>query len=267
VTDPPAEGPGAFRRPEVRPDEEFVEGFAEGYGEGLREGLREILQYASRGHTAQELRFLIESRLARLPQDVDLKRRSLLAPPRPGVTGAFFRGPTRAPGTVGPPPPGDLTVLGVLAPTWTPGHAYLFREDRPGRSLDFIAAHVDEYPHLVTIGIRPPSDARLATPRTESYRIAQATAEPAGGASPPLDPGAIAGRVRETMRSEGGAIVFFDAMEFVIAEYAIDAAFRLVGFLVTEANHTGSVVVVSTDPAALEPKDLSRIGRLFNAVI
>ena len=55
-----------------RPDEEYARTYADGYEEGVRSALREVLQHASRGHTAQELRILIESRLARLEEEVEL---------------------------------------------------------------------------------------------------------------------------------------------------------------------------------------------------
>ena len=77
---PPDDPPPANE--DLPADEEFARTYAAGYEEGVRSALREVLQHASRGHTAQELRILIESRLARLSEEVELKRKGLLAPPR-----------------------------------------------------------------------------------------------------------------------------------------------------------------------------------------
>ena len=58
--------------PDERPggagDDEYIEGYAKGYGDGLREALRELRSHAGRGASPQELRMLIESRLARIPE-------------------------------------------------------------------------------------------------------------------------------------------------------------------------------------------------------
>ncbi|MCI4318467.1 MAG: hypothetical protein L3J96_08005, partial [Thermoplasmata archaeon] len=110
MSDPAQEPSGTPGRAATPPDEESANAYADGYGEGLREAFREVLQHASRGHTAQELRILIESRLARWREDVEVKRKSLLGPPRRPSWGPLLRPPV--------PPPTAAPWVGAPEPNY-----------------------------------------------------------------------------------------------------------------------------------------------------
>ena len=253
----PEDRPAGNRSP-AAPDEEYAQAYADGYGEGLREAFREILQHASRGHTAQELRFLIESRLARLKDEIELKRRSLLGPPRRGAIGPMFRGPA-------PPEPGRPEPESDRVEALERGQCYLYREVRPLRSVELVAGHSKEFPRVVAISHHPPEDPRL---RDRWIVLRLALSAPSSGTpdAESLDLGAIGGRVREATAAPGGALVYLDAVEFFVTEYGLDPTFRFINFLVDQVGRTGSVLVVSTDPDALPPTDRSRLQRLFGAI-
>lgn len=236
------------------PDDEYARAYSEGYGEGLREALREILQHASRGHTASELRLLIESRLARVHEDVELKRRNLLSPPRRPSWGAILRPP--APAAVAPASAGRSGV-----PSAGPGDSYLFREERPSRGLACVEAAAGRFPRVVAISLRPPSLPGVPPDHVTFLQVA--TGDVPGAIS---DPGRLAGAIRTAVEAPGGALVYLDAFETLATEAGIETMLKFVTWLTSEATATGSAVVVSVDPATLDGTALSRLQRAFQFV-
>jgi hypothetical protein len=238
-------------------DDEYARGYTEGYEEGLREALREFLQHASRGHTAQELRFLVESRLARLSEDVERKRRSLLAPPRKPAWGPLLRAPRPWDGSApfGAPPPPAVMAL-------RPGETVLIREERPERAIELLRASAPHYPRVVLVSNRPPEIGSPAGPSPIVLRVGPA----AGDAERGLAPGEIAGRIREATDADGGALVYLDAFELLATEYSLDTAVKFVHWTAGQASDRRSALLASVDPKALDPKDLGRLQRAFNIV-
>ncbi len=256
MTDPV---PGWFsRRAANSSDEQYADAYTEGYADGLREILRELLAHAARGHSTQELRFLIESRLARVNDDSEVKRRSLLGPPRRPTWS-----PPHHPGEDGAsrsaPPSASVTDL-----LFERGQSYLFREERPAAALEFLVSHAAKFPRKLHLGQRPLSSARLTPGAFHFVALGGAGAPATGGDG--LDLGRAGGEVREATEAPGGALLFLDALEFLVTEYGVDATFRFVNFLSGQARTTSSVLVLSVDPAALDVTDRSRLQRLFNIV-
>lgn len=241
------------------PDEEYARAYAEGYGEGLREAFREFLAHASRGHTAQELRMLVESRLARVREDVEFKRRSLLAPPRRPDWGSLLRTPT---------PAGGPTVLGSLTSTAPPrpGGTYLWWEGRPARSVEFVAQHQARFARVVWISVHPPPErADLPAERIRLLRVSPRIGGGTAGATA-FGPEQIAGEVQEAIADGSAALVYLDAVEFLATEYQTEGMHRLVNFLASRVAGTPSVFVASVDPDSLAPTDRSRLGHTFGTV-
>jgi hypothetical protein len=245
---PSREGPP--RRP-TAPDEAFADAYSQGFGDGLRDGLKELLQHASRGHTAAELRLFIESRLARVPEEIEFKRRSALAPPPKTSWGTLGRTPTPA--------------APVAAPALVFGSSYLVLEERPARALEMLRRSIGKYPRLVVISLHPPDLETTAPGRVELIRLG-----PSGPGGRTDDhgptPGEIGGRVREATEKEGGAVVYIDGVEFLITEFGVETTLRFVNWLTTQASHTASVLVASADPQTLTSGDLHRLQRAFTSV-
>ncbi len=238
-------------------DEEYARTYAAGYEEGLRSALRELLGHASRGRTNQELRALIQSRLAGLAEEVELKRRSLLAPPRPRPFGDLQR-PVR-----GPPgrPPGSAGADREL-PALLPGATVLVREARPSRAVELLRKGASQFPRLVVVSLRPPSLEGIGRePIVISVR------EPGPSSDRHLSPGEVGGRLRDPTERAGGALVYVDALEFFVSEEGADLSLRFVHWLVEQVGRTGSALVVSYDPRALDPTDASRLERSFGHVL
>lgn len=235
--------------------DEYARAYSEGYGEGLREALREMLQHASRGHTAQELRLLVESRLARVREDVELKRRSLTNPPNRPAWGAILRPPSP---TLTPPPSGGAPrSLDIVA-----GGAYLFREQRPERAVAAAGAAAGRFPRLVAISVRPPS---FSLPPGTSLEFVEIRVS--GDPDERPDPTRISGRIRTAVEAEGGALVYLDAVETLAGEAGINPTLKFVSWLTQLAAARASAVVVSVDPATLDPRSMSLLERSFPSVL
>jgi len=239
-------------------DEEYARTYAAGYEEGVRSGLKEVLQHTSRGHTAQELRILVESRLARLDEEVELKRRSLLAPPRRPAWSSLLRAPTPARAwvpTFGGSPPSSARI--------GPGRSLLIREERPARAVEILRENVHEFPRAVLVSLRPPELPGLSKERR--IDIVPSGSELAGGGR--LSPGEIGGHVREPTEAPGGALVYLDALEYLSGEYGLEITLKFAHWLVSQVEQTSSALIVSFDRRSLDTREMSRLERPFQTVV
>jgi hypothetical protein len=244
--------------PEEPPaDEGYARTYAAGYEEGLRTALREVLAHASRGRTNQELRALIQSRLAQLAEEVDLKRRSLLGPPRTRPFGELVRGP-RSVTTLAGTAPGVAGLRGALGPKET----VLVRETRPERAVELLRVSRARFPRLALVSLRPPA---LGEPSVETVVVSVLDA--GGSSAGHLSPGEVAGRLRAPLEAAGGALVYVDALEFFVGEEGPEVTLRFARWLVEEVQASGSALIVSYDPRSLAGTDASRLERLFSEVV
>jgi hypothetical protein len=237
-------------------DDEYIEGYSKGYGDGLREALRELRAHAGRGASPQELRMLIESRLARVPDDVEVKRKGLLAPPRRAPWASLLRPPSAPSWT---PPTSSLPAASA-----EPGESYLVKEDRPRRALEVVERSAPAFHRVLLISQRPPTVASVPSEQVEWVRPGAARSD-GGGGPPGRDPSALAGRIREAAAA-GPVLVYLDAIEFLATEYTLEVTMRFLGWLTTEGVRNGSSLVASLSPRTLEARDLSRVERSFHIV-
>lgn len=261
MTGPPARGARAAAPPELPPtgDASFADAYAAGYGEGVRESLREVLQHASRGHTAAEIRILVESRIARIPEEVELKRRSLTQPPRRPAWGALLRPPGPVPFPVADP---GAPAAGAPPEPFTPATSYLFREERPRESIRFAREVAARHGRALWVSAEAPPDLGLAPERVLFVRPAARSAggEPGGG------PGEIAGRIRGVPSDAGPVLAYVDALEFFVTEFGVETTVRFGTWLGTWAREAGSTCIVSMDPRSLPERELVRLQRAFNVL-
>ena len=250
---PPSDEPPA--------DEEYARAYAAGYEEGVRGALRETLEHISRGHTPQEVRMLTASRLARLSEEVELKRKSLLAPPRRPAWGSLLRPPAPARPWTGP-------VAGRAVPTarLIPGASLLIREERPNRALEVLRANAPSFRRVAVVSMRPPEIPGVANDHRTDVVVGGLVSarDPSQGT---ITPGEISGRLREPTESPGGALVYVDALEYLATEHTLETTLKFVNWLVTQAQETGSALLVSFDPRSLDVRDVSRLERAFETVL
>jgi hypothetical protein len=236
-------------------DDEYIEGYAKGYGDGLREALRELRAHAGRGASPQELRMLIESRLARIPDDVAIRRKGLLTPPRRAPWQSLLRPPSTSAWS---PPRSALPVVPA-----EPGRTYLVREDRPDRAVELLRSSAPRFHRIVLVSQRPPDLPGIPSDRIEAIVPAGARADT--GTLGSLDPSAFSGRIRAAVDA-GSALVYLDAIEFLTTEYQADMMLRVVGWIVDNGVGNGSAVIASLAPKTLDPRDVSKLERAFHQV-
>jgi hypothetical protein len=193
-----------------------------------------------------------------LDEEVELKRRSLLAPPRRPAWNSLLRAPQPARAWV--------PTFGGTAPTTSrlaPGRSLLVREERPARAVEILRANVHEFPRAAIVSLRPPELPGLSKERR--LDIVPNGSELAGGGR--LSPGEIGGHLREPTESPGGALVYVDALEFLVGEYGLDLTLKFANWLVTQVEQTSSALVVSFDRRSLDTRELSRLERPFQTVV
>lgn len=240
-------------RPKGPADERIAGAYAEGYGEGIRDALREVLQ-AVRSSTPQELRWQVQSRLARVAEEVELKRRSLLGPPpRDGWQPARARAvPAIASAPSGPRLTESLEGGGVL-----------FREARPSAAPEHVGAVWPQYGRVVVFG--RPAEPPLPVP-PESIRLLAVGRMRAGDdaeAAPDLS--AAAGRLPAIL-SEGPLLVYCDCLEYLAQEYTEEIAVRSIGWIVDRVRERAGWVVVTVNPDGLKPSNLASLQKIFRTV-
>ncbi len=239
-------------------DEEFARTYAAGYEEGVRSALKEVLQHAARGHTAQELRILVESRLARLDEEVEVKRRSLLAPPRRPAWNSLLRAPQparpwSAPFGSGAPAPLRLG----------PGRSILVREERPTRAIELLRSAAHDFPRCALVSLRPPELPGVSADRRVD--VNPGGADQAGTGR--LSPGEIGGHLRAPTEAPGGALVYVDALEYLIGEYGLELTLKFAQWLVGQVESTASGLLVSFDRRSLDAREESRLERPFQTIV
>ena len=250
-------GDSSSRDEEPPADEEYARAYAAGYEEGVRGALRETLEHISRGHTPQEVRMLTASRLARLSEEVELKRKSLLAPPRRPAWGSLLRPPAPARPWTGPVPGASAAAIRLV-----PGRSLLVREERPARAVEILRANAGSFPRVATVSMRPPD-----LPGVPADHRLDLTVGGPGPGTGGLTPGEISGRLRDPTEAPGGALVYVDALEFLATEHGLEMTVKFIHWLVTQAQETGSALLVSFDPRSLDVRDVSRLERAFETVL
>lgn len=233
----------------ANPDEQYAETFLAGYSEGARAALKEVLAQAARGHTVGELRMLVQSRLAHLPEELELRRRRLLAVPRTSPWQSLLprRGPPR-PWTGGSP-----------EPRVAPGSHILVREERPRRAVALAQEAAPRFSRVLVVSSDPPAFPRVAA---ESLRVFSVGSADAG---PTLE--SIAGQMGREIPPEGGGLIYVDALETIALKDGPDTAVRFVLWLLDRARDARCAVVAAVHPRVLPPKDEGLLERAFQVVL
>ncbi|HTP56114.1 MAG TPA: hypothetical protein VML53_05575 [Thermoplasmata archaeon] len=247
--------------PEPPADEEYARAYAAGYEDGARNALREVVQHAARGHTPQEIRMLAEGRLVRLAEEVESKRKGLLAPPRRTAWGAILRPAPSAPARPWLVPVGSTPPAARI----TPGQGILVREERPARALELLRAGARIFPRIVLVSLHPP-DLPGVRPEGRIDLSPRGPAGPDGGGSR-ISLSELGGRLKGPTEAPGGALVYFDAAEYYVTEEGAETTLRALNWMVSQARLTRSGLVVSCNLRALDPKDAVRLERQFPSVL
>ncbi|HTW55014.1 MAG TPA: hypothetical protein VMG36_01000 [Thermoplasmata archaeon] len=257
--DPPDEEPPAGDA-EPPADEEYARAYTAGYEDGVRSALREVVQHAVRGHTPQEIRMLAEGRLVRLPQEVETKRKALLAPPQRTAWGSLRRAPpAAAPTRPWAPPVGGAPVRAKVARA----QSVVVREPRPARALDLLRGSVADFAAVALVSLHPPELALPATVR----RIDLAPGGGPGSGGEPVRLSELGGLLRDPLAAAGGCLVFWDSVEYYLNLEGPEMTTRFANWLTEQVRRSSSGVLVSYDPHSLDAKDAIRLERSFAQVL
>lgn len=254
----PDEGDGA-PPPDAEPpaDEEYARAYAAGYEDGARNALREVVQHAARGHTPQEIRMLAEGRLVRLPEEVEMKRKGLLAPPRRTAWTSILRPPPPTPARPWVAPIGPNRP--VVRPL--PGQGLLVREERPARAIELLRTNAAAFPRVVIVSLHPPELPGLAPDRRVDLSPRGGTGP--GGPTGRMTLSEMGGRLKAPTEAAGGALVYFDAVEYYLGEEGPETTLRAMHWLVGQMQTSGSSLLVSCNTRAMDPANAARLERAF----
>ncbi|MEM0129549.1 MAG: hypothetical protein QXG65_05260 [Thermoplasmata archaeon] len=231
----------------------YADAYTEGYAEGLRSALREVLSAAARGHSVAELRYLAQSRLARLPEEIALKRRTLLGAPRTERWGALLRPPGGPSAPPRPWSPGPVTVRIVG------GRTYLVRERRPRLAIELVREAARRFDRLVLLSADP---GRLeGLPEESVVRLEL----PRGGPDGPTIE-TLGGQVRTQLAAAPASLVYLDAIGTLVLDAGPEGTLRFVRWLGEEVGERGALVV-SVHPDSLEPKAMGLLERSLQVVL
>jgi hypothetical protein len=255
----PEEG-GGDPPPDADPpaDEEYARAYAAGYEDGARNALREVVQHAARGHTPQEIRMLAEGRLVRLPEEVESKRKGLLAPPRRTAWNSILRPP---------PPPAAARAWSVPvggarpAVRPVPGQGLLVREERPARALEILRANATAYPRVVIVSLHAPEVPGL--PPGHRLELSPRGAVAPDGSVGRLGLSELGGRLKAPTEASGGALVYIDALEYYVGEEGAETTLRAVHWLLAQMQATGSSLLVSCNTRSMDATNGVRLERAF----
>ncbi|MGP8077470.1 MAG: hypothetical protein ACLQD8_00305 [Thermoplasmata archaeon] len=242
-------------------DEEYARAYAAGYEDGARNALREVVQHAARGHTPQEIRMLAEGRLVRLPEEVEMKRRGLLAPPRRTAWSSILR---PAPPT--PARPWAVPVGGAAPPVrLVAGQGLLVREPRPTRAVEILRSAARAFPRVAIVSLHPPDVPGLPPERRIEILPQDPTSIDGTGGRTGLSE--LGGKLKGPTEAAGGALVYLDALEYYVAEEGAETTIRAIHWLIGKMRTTGSTLLVSCDTRSMAPTDGVRLERAFPVVL
>lgn len=198
---------------------------------------------------------LAEGRLARLAEEVETKRKALLAPPRRTAWGAILR--------PAPPPPARAWVAPIGGAAVRPlrGQGLLVREERPARALELLRAHLDDFPRVVLVSLRPPELPGLGAERRVELPPRGVPGTDGGGVR--LGLSELGGRLKGPTEAPGGALVYLDALEYYVGEEGAETVVRAVHWMLGQMQRTGSWLLVSANPRTLDPTSAVRLERAF----
>ncbi|MGI0054295.1 MAG: hypothetical protein ACREBZ_01025 [Thermoplasmata archaeon] len=229
-------------------DDEYARTYVAGYAEGVRSALRDVLAQAARGHTVAELRMLVQSRLAQLSDEVERKRRTLLAVPRESGWSSGVRVPPPRPWP-GPAPP----------PRVSGSTTYLARENRPRIALELVREASGRFDRVILISASPPELPGVPAERCRRFALGSSPADPSIES--------LAGEIHQILSEAAPSLVYLDAIEHFELRVGPSTTLKFVEWLAAETRSRGGALVASSPPTARGPREESQLEHAFQVVL
>ncbi len=248
-------GPRASTAP--REEQDYVRGFEE----GTRSALMEVLSYIAKGHTASEIRFMAETRLAHLRGELEERRQAILRVP-PSLPKS-----TLMPGTGRSSERGERTL-----PTPMAGYSYLFLEENHTQARHFIGQLLDQGLPVVAI-TRQPQD--LPEPKDPHHLLTLVVdsrgndewkgEELSGRHSVGADSSAITGVINRFLEGSGPQVAcYWECFEYFVNERTYEQSLKLVHWLNSTVLSKKGILVLSVDPETMSATQLRNLRVDFN---
>jgi hypothetical protein len=139
------------------------------------------------------------------------------------------------------------------------------RETRPARALEIVRTSAPAFPRVVVISTHPAEVTGIPPERRTDIAPGGVAGEKE--TAPPLSLSELGGRLRAPTEGPGGALVYFDAVEYYVTQEGSDQATRFAHWLAGQVRSNRSALLVSYDSRSLDPKDASRFERAFTQVV
>jgi hypothetical protein len=236
--------------------------YPKGFEDGVRNALREILSYIVKGHSANEIRLLAETRLAHMEEETMERRKSLVVSPRRLPIDSLMPVVAQSNRSAGE----------KVATPMMNGYSYLFQEKTPTQAREFLGRVLEAGLPVVAMTRLPQELSALCSKGMLTVlRIDEGATEDSKGensvgvrsvdANPSFLTGAVT-RFQEKMGPRVGA--YLDAFDYLESEYGYENAIRFVHWLNTLAQKQSGVLIVSTDPEGLDNRKMVQLRSDFN---
>jgi hypothetical protein len=236
--------------------------YPRGYEDGVRNALREVLSNISKGHSASEIRFLAETRLAHLEEETQERRKSTVVSPRRLSIDALI-------------PMGMQPGYSPREKIETPlmrGFSYLFQEKAPTKAREFLNEVLVSGLPVVAMTRRPQelshlgSKGRIAVLRIDSAGVEEGKEDGIGGVkNVDANPSSLTGVVKRLQEQMGPTVgIYLDAYDYLDSEYSFEDAIRFVHWLNTITQQAGGILIVSTDTDGMEKRKQVQLMSDFN---
>lgn len=230
--------------------------YSRGWGDGVRDALNYVSRLVVRGHTPQEIRVFVESRMSHLDEEVSLKRKTLLSSPSGIPVESLVR----------------VTPRGANAPTAfppaVPGYSYLFLEENRLVARSFVKALLPSVGRTLAITRLPPDVRRLGPPQElVMLHLGVETSSEEGVEPAESSPTQLTGKVDNFLtRTPAPATVYLEAFEYLSTTNGFDLATKFCYWLHGKVLQHRGILVVTVDPGALNSAMVATLGRDFNHV-
>jgi hypothetical protein len=231
--------------------------YSRGWGDGVRDALNFVSRLVVRGHTPQEIRVFLDSRLAHLDEEVSLKRKTLLSSPTGIPVESLVRVQPRGAAAPSSFPPA------------VPGYSYLFLEETRSVARAYVKGLLPHVGRALAL-TRLPSEVRRIAPPQELVMLHLGTETSTEDGVEPAEssPTQLTGKVELFLtRTPAPALVYLEAFEYLITTNNLELATRFCYFIHTRAQTHRAIFVASVDPEAVPAEGVATLRRDFNHVV
>jgi hypothetical protein len=232
-------------------EEDFAKGYIKGYKEGLQKAWEELVRLASRGYTPKELQIMVKSSQTMLMQSVDVKIAELEK-----SLGRKLSGDEKAGAQKGH----------TLAPMG-PGMSICFKEERPERGPGIVRELLAHGSKVLSISRMHPDQLRsrfgfegrmIWLTKSESVGEPRTPEEKIDFISPTNLP-VLADAIQQFLSEQSNGAVFLEGLEYLTTQNDFKGVLRFVQLMNEQVLLRKGILIISVNPATMDPREFSLI--------